>query len=197
MSNGPHVQTLQRSDAAEMEEVFRLLEAERGFLSNDLLAMANRPDLLRAVVEFSRAVYDEATLQTGLLCLVSLSASIAAQSPHGIASAAYRCHRAGIEPEKIAAIWEHGTSPLFDERERLALDFAHGAALGPSPLRMDDFDAMRGHFSETEITEILMVVGETGFFNRWNNAVATSVEDEPLAFAQTHLAGRVAEFEPE
>lgn len=40
-------------------------------------------------------------------------------------------------------------------------------------------DRLAAHWSESEIVEILAVVCMFGVFNRWNDSMATSLEDEP------------------
>ncbi|MCU7878324.1 MAG: carboxymuconolactone decarboxylase family protein [Candidatus Thiodiazotropha sp. (ex Lucinoma borealis)] len=44
------------------------------------------------------------------------------------------------------------------------------------------------HYSEAAIVEILAVIGLFGFFNRWNDSLATPLEAEPMETAQAHLA---------
>jgi hypothetical protein len=46
----------------------------------------------------------------------------------------------GIEDKKLAAVWDYQTSPLFNEAERVTLDFAIAAAQVPN----DTLDAAGG-----------------------------------------------------
>jgi hypothetical protein len=39
-----------------------------------------------------------------------------------------------------------------------------------------------------QVVEIVGVIAMFGFLNRWNDTLATPLEEEPLAFAERHLA---------
>lgn len=46
------------------------------------------------------------------------------------------------------------------------------------------YQSLSQHWSDDEIVEILGVIGMFGFFNRWNDSMATPLEEEPLALAE-------------
>jgi alkylhydroperoxidase family enzyme len=95
--------------------------------------------------------------------------------------------RSGIKDEKLAAVWEFRTSPLFDARERVALEFAIAAASQPNDVTDELFARMMQHWSEGEIVEIASLVAYFGFMNRFNDTMATPLEDEPAAVAEKHI----------
>ena len=70
-----------------------------------------------------------------------------------------------------------------------ALKAKSRAAQSPSTLEQSDYDAMQEFFNETEVCEILLVVCQMGFFNRWNDSVATQLEQKPLTFSKEKLPG--------
>jgi alkylhydroperoxidase family enzyme len=96
--------------------------------------------------------------------------------------------RSGIKDEKLAAVWEFRTSPLFDERERVALEFAIAAASQPNDVTDELFDRMKRRWSEGEIVEITALIAYFGFMNRFNDTMATPLEDEPIEVAEKHIA---------
>ncbi|MEM9204405.1 MAG: carboxymuconolactone decarboxylase family protein, partial [Actinomycetota bacterium] len=49
-------------------------------------------------------------------------------------------------------------------------------------------DDLRSHFSEQQIAGIVGVISLFGFLNRWNDTMATELEDEALDFAGRVLA---------
>ena len=81
-------------------------------------------------------------------------------------------------------------SPLYSEKERVALDFAIAAASVPNGVTEDMFAAMRRHWSETQIVEIAAVVAVFGFLNRWNDTMGTPLEEEPIHVGEKYLASR-------
>jgi len=93
-----------------------------------------------------------------------------------------------VDAAKLEAVWEYRTSPLYSEAERVALDFALAAAAQPNDVTDAHFDAMKQHWSEGQIVEILAVVAMFGFMNRWNDSLATPLEEEPLEVGAAHLA---------
>jgi len=50
------------------------------------------------------------------------------------------------------------------------------------------FYELRKHFDENQIAGIVATISMFGFLNRWNDTMATELEDEPLEFASRVLA---------
>lgn len=93
-----------------------------------------------------------------------------------------------MDAAKLEAVWEYGKSPLYTPAERVALDIAIAAAAQPNAVTDEMFDAMKQYWSEGQIVEILAVVAMFGFMNRWNDSLATPLEEEPLEVGANHLA---------
>jgi hypothetical protein len=49
--------------------------------------------------------------------------------------------------------------------------------------------ALKEHFSDKQCVEIVAVISLFGFLNRWNDTMATTLEDKPRAFAAETIAG--------
>lgn len=179
---------LAREAVPELETTFALTEGFLGFLPNDVLTMARLPGPTRAFMEFCIAIYQSASLPQPLLHLVGMMASSAAGCRYCTAHTANKAQEDGVAAEKVAALWDYETSPLFSEGERAALAFAQRAGHAPSLVTATDYDALRAHFSDTEITELLFVICQFGFWNRWNDSVATLLEPGPRDFAKAALA---------
>ena len=93
-------------------------------------------------------------------------------------------HNFGVTDAKLTDVWTYASSPHYSERERLALDFALAASSQPNAVTDEQFAALRAHWSEGEIVEILGVVAMFAFLNRWNDSMATPLEAQPLEVAQ-------------
>ncbi len=179
---------LPRASAPECEADFRHFEKRMGFLPNSLLTMARKPKLVAAFTELAKAVYDpEAEISLSLRNLIANIASRAAGCQYCVAHTASNAHRSSIEDQKIAKVWEYERNPLFSEAERAALEFARCAASVPNAVEDSHFEALRKHYNETEIVEILATVAYFGFLNRWNDTMATPLEEIPTSFAQSTL----------
>ena len=159
-----------------------------GFTSNDVLTMARWPELLSALEQLIGVIYASGEIDAGLKRMVAMVASSAAGCRYCHAHTAHgAAHMAGADTEKVEAVWEYRTSPLFDEAERAALDLALAAGRQPNAATDAHFEALRKHYSERQIVEIVSMISLFGFLNRWNDTLATELEDAPLDFARKHL----------
>lgn len=173
----------------DLDDDFAFFERTLGFVPNSLLTMARRPALARGLIALSRGVYDpRGEVDLGLKRLLGHTASMAAGCLYCRAHTGTSALRHGISADKLAALPDYTTSPLYNEAERAAIDFALAAASQPNCVDDTLFARLRQHWSEGQVVEILGVVALFGFFNRWNDSMATTLEPEPLAQAQQHLA---------
>lgn len=183
------LQPLPRDAVAELDGDFAFFERTLGFVPNSLLTMARRPSLARGLIALSRGVYDPTgEVDLGLKRLIGHTASMAAGCLYCRAHTGTSAMRHGVSADKLAALPEYRTSPLYSEAERAAIDFAFAAASQPNDVSDALFDRLRAHWSESQVVEILGVVALFGFFNRWNDSMATTLEAEPLSLASQHLA---------
>jgi alkylhydroperoxidase family enzyme len=86
--------------------------------------------------------------------------------------------------EKIQAVWDFETSPLFSEAERTALRVGYRAALVPNEVTEADFAELRRHFDEGQIVEIVATIALFGYLNRWNDTMATELETRAVDVAE-------------
>lgn len=180
---------LARHAMPELDEDFAFFERTLGFVPNSLLTMARRPALARGLIALSRGVYDpKGEVDLGLKRLLGHTASMAAGCLYCRAHTGTSAMRHGVSAEKLAALPDYRTSALYSEAERAAIDFALAAAIQPNGVDDELFAQLRAHWSENQVVEILGVVALFGFFNRWNDSMATTLEPEPLALAEQHLA---------
>ncbi len=158
-------------------------EEMMGFTPNDGLIMARKPALLNALLSLVQAVYQPGSVALELKKLVALMSSSASGCQYCQTHTSFASLRAGVAAEKIAAIWEYPTHPLFSDAERAALDLARYAAMIPNAVTDTQFRQLRRHFSDEQIVELLGVVSLFGFLTRWNATLATELEPEPKAGA--------------
>ncbi len=58
----------------------------------------------------------------------------------------------------------------------------------PNAVTDADFDALKKHFDEDQIVELVTVICLFGWLNRFNDTMATELESRPRAFAEANLA---------
>ena len=177
---------LNDEDMGESIELLKPTIERLGFLPNSQRIMAHKPELLFGINELYKAIMHstEDSLPPGLLYLVGNASSLAAGCMYCVAHSAGAAKHNDIVEEKLAAIWEFETSELFSEAERSAIRFAQASSSIPNMVTDADFEDLRKHFTEYQIVEMLSIIGLYGFFNRWNDTLATPIEDGPRALAE-------------
>jgi uncharacterized peroxidase-related enzyme len=183
------IKPLDRQSVPQLEPFFSKTEARMGFLPNSQLIMAYKPKLLEAFSQLSHAIHDPANKTSRQVrTIVGLVASRSAGCQYCIAHTGESAHKANVEDQKIAAIADFESSPLFNQVERTTLRFAQRAAAVPNAVTDEDFAELRTYYSDEEIVEIVAVIAFYGFLNRWNDSLATELEVSPLSFAQCTLS---------
>lgn len=168
----------------ETRESLAYAEEIMGFAPNDVLTMAHWPELLDAMERLVAVIYRPGELDPVLKRLIATITSGAAGCRYCQAHTAHGAAKmVGGDADKIASVWEYQTNPLFSDAERAALDLALAAGTQPNAATDDHFRALEQHFSRQQIMEIMGVIGLFGFLNRWNDTLATELEDKPLSFA--------------
>jgi alkylhydroperoxidase family enzyme len=75
---------------------------------------------------------------------------------------------AGISDDKMAALPEWSTSPLFDEQERLALELAETMTAGSVDVSDDLYERLAAHFAEPQLVELAATAAMENFRARFN-----------------------------
>lgn len=176
---------------AEVANELNLIAGAMGFAPNSLKLMAHRPEIVRGFAAMAGAMLGpSASIDPGLRQMIANVASAAAGCSYCQAHTAHGAERAGLDTAKIEALWGDRQGPEFTDAERAALTLAEAAARVPNEATDAHFDALKAHYSEAEIIEIVAVISMFGFLNRWNDTLATFLEDEPRGFAEAHLADK-------
>ena len=183
----PHLPPLPRDAVPEFKALFDHYENTRGFIPNSILTMSRRPSIARAFMQLNQAILYEGTVDKELKMLVSLIASQAAGCLYCQAHMANLSSIYKASGEKIAAVWEFETSDLFNEAERAALRLAMKASISPNQAEQEDFDELGKHFDEGQIVELVASVALFGYLNRWNDSMATRLEEHPSKVARNTI----------
>jgi uncharacterized peroxidase-related enzyme len=168
---------------------FETVRTHMGFVPNSLRALAHRPAILDAFLTFAQTVMgrpDDPLYP--LRMLVAHVSSTVSGCRYCQAHSASNASRAGVTGEKLREAFLFETSPLFDARERAALNVAAKAGMTPNAVEDADIARLRQHFDDGECAELMAVIALYGFLNRWNDSLATDLEPEPAEFAMTELA---------
>lgn len=186
-----HVTPLNPEQAGEVRDILDLAQSFGGYVPTSLRIMAHKPDTLRAFSALIRTVMrTKGEVADEIKWLTAHTVSSAAGCRYCQAHTAANGAKAGLAVAKIQALTDYEASPLFTPAERAVVALAWAAGEVPNGTTRAHFDALRAHFSETQIVEIVAVISLFGWLNRWNDTFASDLEAAPLAFARDKLADR-------
>ncbi|MGE0875913.1 MAG: carboxymuconolactone decarboxylase family protein [Burkholderiales bacterium] len=114
-------------------------------------------------------------------------ASIAGGCQHCQAHGAYSLQLMGVDPDRIRDIWTFEESAEFSAAEKAALRLARDGAQVPNMVEPGHFAELRRHYSDRQVVEMLAVISLAGWFNRWNNSMATVTDRESVEWAEANL----------
>ena len=184
-----HLAPLPPETSPELRADFAIFERILGFIPNSLLTMQRMPGMVKGFGELTKAVMDpNGAVDLGFMRLVAHFASRAAGCQYCEAHSLIAAGIHGISQDKLDAIWEYRDSPLYSDAERVALDFALAAGTVPNAVDADLMTQLKAHWSEQQIVQILGAVCLYGFLNRWNDSMATDLEDAPREMGERVLA---------
>lgn len=186
----PLIAPLSPDANAEVAEMAKFFNETLGFCPNSVLTMQRRPAIAKAIIQLNMAVMkNEGRVSSALKRLIGYISSTAAGCNYCQAHTIRAAERYGAEAEKLAHAWEYQTHPAFSDAERAALDFARAASLIPNATDAAISDALRAHWDEGEIVEILGVIALFGYLNRWNDSMGTTLEGPAIESGTQWLKG--------
>jgi uncharacterized peroxidase-related enzyme len=184
----PLVDPLPEDANTDLTELIQFFRGPLGTVPNSVLTMQRRPKIARAFTELNKAVMENNGRVTAeQKRLIGFVASHAAGCRYCEAHTILAAERFGASEERLAAIWDYADSPLFSAAEKAAFDFALAAAAVPNAVTPEIAAAIKAHWSDDEIVEILGVVALFGFLNRWNDSMATTLEPIGIAAGDKNL----------
>ncbi len=160
-----------------------------GFCPNSVLTMQRRPAIAQAFINLNKAVMDnQGRVTSELKRLIGYVSSHAAGCQYCQAHTIRAAQRYGGSDERLEAVWEFCSSPLYTDAERAALEFAIAASSIPNAVDDEIASNLHKHWDDGEIVEILGVTALFGYLNRWNDSMATTLEDRAAADGDRYLA---------
>lgn len=161
----------------ELQEIVATYLAGSGKVPNSFRTMARKPKIAKAYGYFQKALVQSLTipgeLRSMMFLLQSQNNGCMYCQAHSVSALA---RNNDVSEEKIAALWEFETSPVFSEAERAALSFALAVSSHPNAAKAEDFDLLVEHFSDEQIVEMVAVLSIGSFLNTWNDTMATQLE---------------------
>lgn len=196
-------------EVPELKPVLEMTRAVMGFVPNSSLTMAHMPQLTMAYSMLAGVVFGadlrgmmaayantlpaqegaEQNLTPEQVQLIAFASSLSAGCRYCQAHTSARFVAAGASNDKLDAILVYEDSDLFSDAEKAMIALALAAGQTPNESRPAHFNALKRHFTARQIVQIVGVISMFGFLNRWNDTMATTLEEEPDSFASKALTG--------
>ena len=207
-----HIPPLDMDSHPELQPAFAIAAAAMGFVPNSTRTMAHMRQLpfvfsalfatimggdanaifagLQEVIPEQNAA--EENLPAELLQLIAYCVSLSAGCRYCQAHTGHNTERFSgapeLQAERLAQVLNYETATCFSAAERAAIGLALAAGQVPNASDSEHFAQLRPHFSERQQVQIVAVISLFGFLNRWNDTLATTLEQAPIDFAEQTLA---------
>ena len=207
-----HIPPLDMDSHPELQPVFASPAAAMGFVPNSTRTMAHMRQLpfvfsalfgtimggdakaifagLQEVLPEQNAA--EENLPAELLQLIAYCVSLSAGCRYCQAHTGHNTERVSgapeLQAERLAQVLNYETATCFSAAERAAIGLALAAGQVPNASGSEHFAQLRPHFSQRQQVQIVAVISLFGFLNRWNDTLATTLEQAPIDFAKQTLA---------
>jgi alkylhydroperoxidase family enzyme len=77
----------------------------------------------------------------------------------------------GVSEEKILALDEYAASPLYDEKERVALEYADAITLSDRDVSDELFSRVKKYFDDDALVELTAVIAWENSSSKFNRAL--------------------------
>jgi len=139
---------------------------------------AAAPDAYKAVAALDRYVVKESGLPRRLIHLIKLRASQINGCAYCVDMHVKEARHDGLGEQwiNLVSVWQE--SPVYTPEERAVLGWTEALTLVAATRAPDaDYEALRAHFSEAEITKISVAIG---LINVWNRLAVGMRKQHPI-----------------
>ena len=174
----------------QVKELVNFFNETLGFCPNSVLTMQRRPAIAKAFVELNMAVMENhGDLTSEFKRLIAFVASNTAGCRYCQAHTIRAAERYGSSRERLENVWDFENQNCFSDKEKAALRFAQEASMVPVNVAEETENQLHVYWSNDDIVEIMGVIALFGYLNRWNDAMATSLEGDANTSGQDLLKG--------
>jgi AhpD family alkylhydroperoxidase len=149
---------------------YRLTRRQLGRMLDPIAVYAHAPRLLIGYGMLEQATVKQHHVQERLKALGELKAAALVNCEFCVDIGSSLGREAGITEAQLLALPRYRDSDLFDDLEKLVLDYA--TAMSSTPARVDDelFAELRKHFDERQLVELTNVIALENMRARFNSA---------------------------
>lgn len=172
----PKISRLDRNQVtAETGEIYDRYMQQRGNVPNMFRTVAHRPEIFETMIAHFEAVLHTGTLPLKLKELAIVRTSQLNQCSYCLASHSRICKKLGWTDDQLVNLPDYAKRTDFTHREKVALQLAEWMTRNEGPLTEEQWQQVRGIFSEGEVVELMAAIGLFNYFNRFNDALRVEI----------------------
>lgn len=164
----------------DIRGVIDAVEERTGFVPNVFLALAHRPDELRAFLAYHDALMErEGGLSKAEREMIVVATSAVNDCQYCVVAHGAILRIRSKDPRAADQIAINYRKADITDRQRAMLDFAVKVAVDSRSVDDADFETLRGHgFDDDDIWDMVAITGLFGMSNRMANALSMRPNDE-------------------
>ena len=172
----------------EVQELVNFFNETLGFCPNSVLTMQIRSEIAKNFVQLNMAVMENhGELTSEFKRLIAFVSSNTAGCRYCQAHTIRAAERYGSSQERLKNVWNFENHDAFSLAEKAALRFAQEASSIPVNINKATEKELKSYWSDGDVVEMMGVISLFGFLNRWNDVMATSLEDDAKNSAAEYL----------
>jgi uncharacterized peroxidase-related enzyme len=184
----PLINPLNEISDPEVQELVDFFNETLGFCPNSVLTMQRRPHIAKAFVQLNMAVMENhGKLTSEFKRLIAFVSSNTSGCRYCQAHTIRAAERYGSTSLRLQNVWDFQNHDCFSPEEKSALQFTQEASSVPVNVHSITEKKLKLHWSDEDIVEIMGVIALFGYLNRWNDVMATSLEDGAKASGEELL----------
>jgi uncharacterized peroxidase-related enzyme len=166
------ISRLERGEVSpEIAALYDKAYAQRGNVPNMFRVMAHRPEIFSTMQAHFAAVLSTGTVPASLKELIIVRTSQVNETPYCLASHTILARNLGWTDEQLAHLADWPRREDFTPAEKAALRLAETVTRDANAVSDEQFEELRGFYTEGEVVELLCAIGLFNYFNRFNNAL--------------------------
>jgi AhpD family alkylhydroperoxidase len=144
----------------------------KSLLTPDVPVRAHRLRLLAGYGALEKSVASRPRVPEHLRALAQLKSAVMQGCEMCQDIGSYEARTKGVTDAQLAELYRYSESEHFDQVERLVLDLAVGMTLTPVAVSDQLFAALRAHFDDRQLVELVNLVAVENLRSRFNGAFA-------------------------
>jgi len=154
----------------ELAEIEKKIIEERGRISPLYQTLLNAPEIAQGWEALLTAIRNRNSLSPAIREMIILRVAILNRADYEFDAHEPHALKAGVSPEKIAAIRQVKLAPIFSEQEILILNLTD---VMTKEIQVPDelFDQVKPHFDDTQRLELVATIAAYNMVSRLLNAL--------------------------